>query len=73
MTIYVLILAFLWEGEIQVAAYNGGNPTKTHEFRTKEACDNERAKQLMQMDKILANGATLVELKCIARNAQGGA
>lgn len=72
MVVYVLILAFLWEGEIQFAVYNGGTP-HAYEFKTKAACERERDRQLGQMDKILNKEATLVKLDCIQRTAEGGA
>ena len=72
MTIYVLILALIFEGEVQFAAFNNGGP-KDYEFKTKAACEVERGKQLANMHKILAPGAVFVDLQCVARNAQGGA
>lgn len=73
MTIYVLILALMFEGEIHFAAFNGNIPGKVHEFKSRAACEKERAAQLAQMDRILAPGATLVDLTCVALVAQGGA
>lgn len=73
MIVYVLVLAFLWEGEIQMAVYNGGNPAKAYEFKTQAACEKERESQLANMDKILHKDAKLVRLVCVERNAEGGA
>jgi len=67
MTVYVLILAFLFAGEVHTAAFNGGHGDKAFEFKTRAACEAERTKQLAQMDKILTPDATLLELACIAR------
>lgn len=72
MVVYVLILAFLWECEIQFAVYNGGTP-HAYEFKTRAACETERDRQIGQMDKILHKEAVLVKLDCIQRNAEGGA
>jgi hypothetical protein len=73
MVIYVLILAIIFEGEVQFAVFNNGDRNKEHEFKTQAACEVERGKQLANMHKILAPGAVFVDLQCIARNAQGGA
>ena len=72
MIVYVLILAFLWEGEINVAVYNGGTP-KAYEFKTRAACEKERDSQLANMGKILHKDAKLVKLDCVQRNAESGA
>lgn len=73
MTVFVLVLALLFEGEVHMAVYNAGNRDKAHEFKSRAACEKERTRQLTQMDKILAPGATLLELVCVQRNAEGGA
>ena len=67
MSVFVLVLALLFEGEVMVAVYNAGNPHKAHEFKARVDCERERDKQLGQMDKILAPGATLLELQCVER------
>lgn len=72
MIVYVLILAFLFEGEVQFAIYNGGTP-KAYEFKSEAACLKERDAQLANMDKILTAEAKLVDLTCVKRNAEGGA
>ena len=72
MTIYVLILALIFEGEVQFATFSNGGP-KDYEFKTQAACEAKRAKSLSNMHKILAPGAVFVDLQCVARNAQGGA
>ena len=73
MTIYVLILAIIFEGEVQFAVFNNGDRSKEHEFKTAAACEKERERQLGTMHTILAPGAVFVDLQCVARNAQGGA
>lgn len=73
MVVYVLILALLFEGEVHFAVFNNGDRNKEHEFKSREACEATRAKQLANMHNILAPGATLVELTCVARPAKAGA
>jgi len=73
MTIYVLILAIIFEGEVQFAVFNNGDRSKAHEFKTQAACEKERGKQLDSMHTILAPGAIFVDLQCVARNAKAGA
>ena len=73
MTVYVLILAIIFNGEVQIAVFNNGDRGKDHEFKTQEACETERGKQLASMHTILAPGAVFVDLQCVARNARHGA
>ena len=73
MVIYVLILAIIFEGEVQFAVFNNGDRNKEHEFKTQAACEKERGKQLDAMHTILTPGAVFVDLQCVARNAKGGA
>lgn len=73
MIVYVLILAIIFEGEVQFAVFNNGDRNKEHEFKTQAACETERSKQLDSMHTILAPGAIFVDLQCVARNAKAGA
>ena len=73
MTVYVLILALIFEGEVQFAIFNNGDRSKDHEFKTAAACEKERERQLGTMHTILAPGAIFVDLQCVARNAKEGA
>lgn len=72
MTIWVLVLAVLFQGDIFTAVYNGGKPG-AHEFKSKSSCEQELQKQMSQMDKILPEGAKLVSLSCVSRLAEKGA
>lgn len=66
MNVYVLILAFLFNGQMYTAAFTNGGPAAIN-FPTKEACEKRRAIDLANMDKMLPDGAQFVALNCVAR------
>ncbi len=68
----VLILVFLWGGEIQFAVFNNGNTSgKPHEFKTMGACMKEAEKQTLDIKNILDKDATFIEFKCVTRDKMG--
>lgn len=72
MKTIVLILAFLWGGEIQFAVFNNGNPSgKPHEFKTMDSCVKEMERQILDIKNILDKDATFIEFKCVTRDKMG--
>ncbi len=72
MTIYLLVLAILFEGEIHVFQY--GNGREPVQFKSKEACEAELVRQRdVEVPKLLAKTqtATLQAIRCLERKVDG--
>lgn len=72
MTSIVLILVYLWGGNMEFAVFNNGNPNKPHEFKTKETCLAEAEKQKKDINNILSPDATFVEFRCVETKEKMG-
>jgi hypothetical protein len=72
MTVYILLLAVMFEGETHIFHYGNGN--RPVEFKTKEACERELKVQAVEVPKLLEKnpGATLQAIRCIEQPARGG-
>ena len=72
MTVFILVIAVLFEGEIHIFHYgNGQEPTQ---FKTKAACERELKVQEKEVPEILKKnpGATLQAIRCIERPTSNG-
>lgn len=72
MTSIVLILVYLYGGNMEFAVFNNGNPTKPHEFKTIETCLAEAEKQKKDINNILSPDATFVEFRCVETKDKPG-
>ncbi len=70
MSVYVLLLAVLFEGQTHIFHY--GNQHRAVEFPTKAACEKMLKEQEVEVPKLLQNGATLQAIRCVERPAKGG-
>lgn len=68
MTIWILVLAVLFEGQIHMFHYGAEKP---FEFPTKETCEAKLTVEKERVPTILKDGATLVAIKCIPREKDG--
>ena len=71
MNVFILVLAFLFNGQVYTATFTNGGPS-TINFPTKEACEKRKAIDLANMDKMLPDGATFIQLACIERQVGAG-
>lgn len=73
MTIYILVLAILFEGQTHIFQY--GNRGEPVEFATKAECERVLKEQAKEVPELLkaSPGATLQAIHCVARVAQKGA
>lgn len=71
MTVYVLMLAILFEGETHIFQY--GNRGTPYDFKTKEACERVLEEQKVEVPKMLAAspGAQLQAIKCVPKQVPG--
>lgn len=70
MTIYVLILTVFFAGETGVYEYGRGGVTV--EFPTKAACEAVKAREEVDVPKMLPQGAEMRSIRCAERQAKGG-
>lgn len=71
MNVFVLLLAVMLNGEIEVLEYSA-NTGKAVEFATKEACERKNTALRRELPKILPADVTLVDQVCVPRPARGG-
>ncbi len=67
MTIYVMVIAVLLDGETLIFQY--GDRGRAKEFQTKEACEKVLEEQRKEVPKLLAPtpGASMQAIRCIER------
>lgn len=72
MTIFILVIAVLFEGETHIFQY--GNQGRPVEFPTQAACERVLREQEREIPGLLAKspGATLQAIRCIPAPAKGG-
>lgn len=72
MSVYVIVLAVLFNGETLVFEY--GNRGATVQFSTKAECEEVRAREEKTVPGLLASGGTAATLKsilCVERKIPG--
>lgn len=66
MTIFILLLAFAFEGNIYTASFTNGGAGAI-QFPSKEACEKKLATELSEIGNRLPDGAKFIALKCVER------
>ncbi len=72
MTVFILVLAVMFEGETHIFQY--GNGREAVQFKSPEACELELKRQRdMEIPKLLAKspGAKLEAIRCIPKQVDG--
>lgn len=69
MTVYILLLAVFFEGEIHT--FHFGAQDKPHPFVAKEACERTLRELEPQIRRDLRADARLIEIRCVERPADG--
>lgn len=68
MTIWILVLAVLFEGQVHIFHYGGEKP---YEFPTKDTCEAKLEVEKARVPTLLKEGATMVGIKCVERPKDG--
>lgn len=68
MTIFVLVLAVLFEGQIQIFHFGSDRP---YEFPTREACEARLRIEEPKVPALLQEGAKLMAMRCLERPTKG--